>query len=63
VATALSAAFFWSPDGTKLLSLRPELEERLLFRWNVWEDGDSFSTDLFVPSLELSRDYFQFFEQ
>jgi hypothetical protein len=63
VATALSAAFFWSPDGTKLLSLRPEVDERLLFRWNVWEDGDSFSTDLFVPSLELSRDYFPFFEQ
>ena len=63
VATALSAAFFWSPDGTKLLSLRPELDEGLLFRWNVWEDGDSFSTDRFVPSLELSRDYFPFFEQ
>ena len=63
MATEYSAAFFWSPDGTKLLSLRPEVEERLLFRWNVWEDGSSFSTDRFVPSLELSRDYFQFFEQ
>ena len=63
VAAAYSPAFFWSPDGTKLLSLRPEVEERLLFRWNVWEDGNSFSTDRFVPSLELSRDYFQFFEQ
>ena len=63
VSTVYSPAFFWSPDGTKLLSLRPEVEERLLFRWNVWEDGSSFSTDRFVPSLELSRDYFQFFEQ
>ena len=63
VAAVYSPAFFWSPDGTKLLSLRPEVEERLLFRWNVWEDGNSFSTDRFVPSLELSRDYFQFFEQ
>ena len=39
VATEYSPAFFWSPDGTKLLSLRPEVEERLVFRWNVWEDG------------------------
>ena len=29
VATEYSPAFFWSPDGTKLLSLRPEVEERL----------------------------------
>ena len=29
----------------------------------MWEDGSSFSTDRFVPSLELSRDYFPFFEQ
>jgi len=63
VATEYSPAFFWSPDGTKLLSLRPEVEERLVFRWNVWEDGSSFSTERFVPSLELSRDYLQFFEQ
>ena len=29
----------------------------------MWEDGSSFSTERFVPSLELSRDYLQFFEQ
>ena len=63
VATEYSPAFFWSPDGTKLLSLQPEVEERLVFRWSVWEDGSSFSTEQFVPSLELSRDYLQFFEQ
>lgn len=63
VAAEYSPAFFWSPDGTKLLSLRPEVEGSLAFRWNVWEDGSSFSSDRFVPSLELSRDYLQFFEQ
>ena len=63
MATAYSPAFFWSPDGTKLLSMSPEVDERLWFRWNVWEDGSSFVTGRFVPSLELSRDYLPFFEQ
>ncbi|MDQ2965601.1 MAG: hypothetical protein M3R57_07110 [Chloroflexota bacterium] len=64
VATEYSPAFFWSPDGAKLLSLLPEATpERLWFRWNVWEDGSSFSTGRFVPSLVFSRDYLQFFEQ
>jgi Tol biopolymer transport system component len=64
VATEYSPSFFWSPDGAKLLSLLPEVTpERLWFRWGVWEDGSSFTTGRFVPSLELSRDYLQFFEQ
>jgi Tol biopolymer transport system component len=64
VATEYSPAFFWSPDGDKLLSLLPELTpERLWFRWGVWEDGSSFTTGRFVPSLVFSRDYLQFFEQ
>jgi Tol biopolymer transport system component len=64
VATEYSPAFFWSPQSTKLLALIPEVQdERLWFRWGVWEDGSSFTTDRFVPSLELSRDYLQFFEQ
>ena len=29
----------------------------------MWEDGSSFTTGRFVPSLEFSRDYLQFFEQ
>ena len=64
VATEYSPSFFWSPDSAKLLSLVPEVTaERLWFRWGVWEDGSSFTTARFVPSLELSRDYLQFFEQ
>ncbi len=64
VANEYSPAFFWSPDGTKLLSLLPEVAPgRIWFRWGVWEDGSSFSTGRFVPSLEFSRDYLQFFEQ
>ncbi len=64
VATEYAPAFFWSPDGAKLLSLLPEItSQRLWFRWNVWEDGSSFSTGRFVPSLVFSRDYLRFFEQ
>jgi hypothetical protein len=64
VATEYSPAFFWSPGGAKLLSLLPEITpERLWFRWGVWEEGSSFTTGRFVPSLEFSRDYLQFFEQ
>jgi TolB protein len=64
VATEYSPSFFWSPGGDKLLSLLPEVTpERLWFRWRVWEDGSSFTTGRFVPSLEFSRDYLQFFEQ
>ena len=64
VAARYSPAFFWSPDGDKLLSLLPDVTpDRLWFRWAVWEDGSSFTTGRFVPSLEFSRDYLQFFEQ
>ena len=64
VANEYSPAFFWSPDGTKLLSLLPEVAAgRVWFRWGVWEGGSSFTTGRFVPSLVFSRDYLQFFEQ
>jgi Tol biopolymer transport system component len=64
VATEYSPSFFWSPEGDKLLSLLPDVTpERLWFRWGVWQGGSSFTTGRFVPSLEFSRDYLQFFEQ
>jgi Tol biopolymer transport system component len=64
VETGPAVAFFWSPTGTKLLSLVPELGgDRTSFRWGVWERGSSFATGRFVPSLEFSREYLQFFEQ
>jgi TolB protein len=64
VSEAVSPAFFWSPVGAKLLYLTPELtEERIWFRWGVWDDGSSFTTGRFVPSLQFSNEYLQFFEQ
>ncbi len=53
-----------APTGTKLLSLLPELaEDRVLVPLGRGEDGSSFTTDRFTPSLEFSREYLQFFEQ
>jgi len=64
VETGPAVAFFWSPTSTKLLSLIPELGgDRVSFRWGVWEGGSTFTTGRFVPSLEFSREYLQFFEQ
>lgn len=58
------AAYFWSPDGERLLYLDPDPdEEEFWYRWGVWDGTSSFLLPRFVPSLMLVRDYLQFFEQ
>jgi Tol biopolymer transport system component len=58
-------AYFWSPDGDRLLHLLTETpsDGRVWFRWGVWQDGSSFATARFVPTEVFTRDYLQFFEQ
>jgi len=64
ISDAAIAAFFWSPDGERLLYLDPDAdEEGIRFRWGVWEGTSSFLTPPFVPSLLFAREYLQFFEQ
>ncbi|MGZ8585252.1 MAG: hypothetical protein ACXWXP_07225 [Actinomycetota bacterium] len=64
VATDIVPAFFWSPDGTRLLSLLPErTPSGFAFRWGVWDGGSSFTTARFYPTDVFARDYLQFFEQ
>lgn len=64
VADAIVPAFFWSPDGTKLLYLLPEiLPDRVWFRWGVWDGESSFTGARFVPSDVFGNQYLQFFEQ
>ena len=60
----LAAAFFWSPDGEKLLYLDPVFSNgQPFYRWGIW-DGDSvFETQRIVPSLLMVDDYLPFFEQ
>jgi Tol biopolymer transport system component len=64
ITDAAIAAFFWSPDGERLLYLDPDPgEEQFRFRWGVWDGTSSFLTPPFVPSLQFAREYLQFFEQ
>lgn len=64
IADALMAAFFWSPDGERLLYLDPEpAEGQIWYRWGVWDGTSSFMTARFVPSLLIVGEYLPFFEQ
>ena len=64
ITDAPTAAYFWSPDGERLLYLDPDpAPEQLWFRWGVWDGTSTFVTPRFVPSELVARDYLQFFEQ
>ena len=63
VALDRAFAWFWSPDGRRLLSLHASAQEAGSFNWQVWGDDGSARTVPFVPSLELARDYLPFFDQ
>ena len=64
ITDALTAGYFWSPDGERLLYLNPVPdEEAFWYRWGVWDGTSSFVTPRFVPSLLFVRDYMRFFEQ
>ena len=64
ISEALMAAFFWSPDGERLLYLDPQPDEdRFWYRWGVWDGSSSFMTPRFVPSLLVVGEYLPFFEQ
>jgi Tol biopolymer transport system component len=64
ITDAAIAAFFWSPDGERLLYLDPDPEEeQFWFRWGVWDGRSSFLTPRFVPSQLIAGAYLQFFEQ
>jgi hypothetical protein len=65
VAAEIVPAFFWSPDGGRLLYLLPEVtpDGSAWFRWGVWDGGSSFTTPRFFPTQVFARDYLQFFEQ
>lgn len=58
------ASYFWSPDGERLLYLEPLTDqEQIAFRWGVWDGETTFTTDPFLPSQTLVREYLPFFEQ
>jgi dipeptidyl aminopeptidase/acylaminoacyl peptidase len=64
ITDAAIAAFFWSPEGERLLYLDPDPDqERFWFRWGVWDGTSSFLTPRFVPSMLIAGAYLRFFEQ
>jgi Tol biopolymer transport system component len=64
VTEAPTAAYFWSPDGERLLYLDPDPDlERFWYRWGVWDGTSTFTTPRFVPSLLIAGEYLPFFEQ
>ena len=64
VDDGLVAAFYWSPDGERLLVLDPVPDEDAFwYRWLVWDGVSSFTTSRFVLSILFVRDYLPFFEQ
>jgi Tol biopolymer transport system component len=57
-------AFFWSPDGDRLLFLGVETAGGTTWgRWHVWDGRRSFPMARFRPSETLARNYLQFFDQ
>jgi TolB protein len=64
VVDAIVPAYFWSPDGTKLLYLVVDgATDRTWFRWGVWDGTSSSMSSRFAPSDVFGRDYLQFFQQ
>lgn len=61
VESAAVAAFSWDPSGHRLLVL--EVTDAGVFRWRVWEDGDSEVFTEFIPSPGFLRDLVPFFDQ
>ena len=58
------AAFYWSPDGERLLFLDPDpAEDQVWFRWGVWDGRRAFTTPRFIPSQRMIDEYLPFFEQ
>jgi TolB protein len=62
VTTEPALAFFWSPDGTKLLVMELA-EEQGRVQWSVWEDGVSTPGPVFTPSAAWITEFLPFFDQ
>ena len=64
VTDETAGAFFWSPDGERLLYLDLDAANgRVWYRWGVWHEKRSFRTTRFLPSQVMIEQYFPFFEQ
>lgn len=62
VTTEPALAFFWSPDGQKLLVMQLA-EEQGTVQWSVWEDGETTPGPAFTPSAGWITEFLPFFDQ
>ncbi len=63
VVASPSVGLFWSPDGERLLVLRPSEEEAGKLTTLVWEDGDAKELSTIAPHPAFVQEVLQFFDQ
>lgn len=56
-----AVAYFWSPDGERLLVL--ELASPRELQWSVWSDGDLADGPSFAPPASWVRTFLPFYDQ
>jgi Tol biopolymer transport system component len=65
ISTDVAAAWYWSPDGTRLAILEPvyDGDGPISFRWRVWDGTSDVLTPTFTASLPLLQETTPFFSQ
>lgn len=64
VARGRAVAWFWSPDGERLLySTQVDHEGTIRLQWHAWDGSRSTSYRTFIPTGVFGRDYLAFFDQ
>ena len=64
VTDGTTPAFFWSPDGDRLLYLFVDPDdERIWLRWRIWGGPTQIELPRFLPTPVFAREYLQFFDQ
>lgn len=65
ISTEIAAAWYWSPDGSRLAILEPvyDGDGPIAFRWRLWDGTDAAEGPSFTPSLRLLQETTPFFSQ
>ena len=57
-------AWFWSPDGTRLLyGTAPTVDGSLRLQWHMWDGATTTHFDVVTPSATYAREYLALFDQ
>ncbi len=65
ISSDLAAAWYWSPDGSRLAVLEPvyDGDGPISFRWRLWDGSSDVLTPTFTASLPLLQETTPFFSQ